>query len=265
MMPDKGRPGSGLDENELDTETGTRSREWVTTGNANTENNLSVVTLFDCLSPENLQQLETKCHWLQFKPGSIIVERGDRNSDVYFLLEGEVQVLSFSDSGRAVAFAGLRKGGYFGEIAAIDNKPRSATVVARTDCRVARITGDEFIDLVTAYPPITILLLNKLAGIIRTTDEKIIDLSVLGAEQRICVELLRRAKPNPASGSGEFEIYPVPTQKALSREVGVTRETVARIFGHLTSEGIIHRKSNVLYVLNKQKMEDIALATKSMK
>jgi len=232
------------------------------TNSACAKGNLSAIGLLSCLAPEQLHSVESECSWLGFRPGSVIIERGEMTDEVFFLLDGEMQVLSFADCGRAVAFAVLHKGDYFGELAAIDGKPRSATVVAKTECQVASLSGGEFVRLVTNHAPITILLLNKLAGIIRTSDERIINQSILGAEQRICLELLRLARPNPAMELDEFEIYPVPTQISLSRDIGVTRETVARIFGHLTQEGIIQRKSNVLYIRDKRRLEGFAFSVK---
>lgn len=223
---------------------------------------LSGFAMFSDLPEQSIKAMEALCTRRDYPPGTIIVERGEVGDEFFLLLDGIAQVLSFADSGRVVAFAQLRQGDYFGELAAIDNKPRSATVIAQTSCIVAVMPGDEFLRLLRSFPNIALAILRKLANVVRTSDERIVDLSVLGAEQRICVELLRLAKPNPVSPGAEFEIFPVPTQKFLAREIGVTRETVARIFSHLKGEGIIRRESNVLYICDRQRLEQTVLTAK---
>ncbi len=265
MVQASDNPEGGGERDRSGTDTGERQRERIQRGPAAAERRLSAINLLSSLSPETLRKCESSCEWHNYRPGATILERGQNGDEVFFLLDGVAQVLSFSDSGRAVSFALLQKGDYFGELAAIDQKPRSATVIAKTDCLTARLPADAFIELITTYPPIVLSVLRKLAGVVRASDDRILDLSVLDAEQRICVELLRLAKPNPASAGGPHEIYPVPTQKSLSREIGVTRETVARIFSRLTGEGIIQRKSNVLYILDTKKLEQLVVMEKSAK
>lgn len=226
---------------------------------------LSGFAIFSQLPENSIKATEALCARRVFPPGAKIIERGQTGDDIYFLVSGVAQVLNFADSGRAVAFAQLHGGDYFGELAAIDNKPRSATVVAQTVCVLAVMPGPEFVRLMSSFPTIALAILRKLANVVRTSDERIVDLSVLGAEQRICVELLKLAKPNPISPHAEFEIFPVPTQKFLAREIGVTRETVARIFSHLKGEGIIRRESNVLYICDRQRLEQTILSNKAPK
>ena len=62
--------------------------------------------------------------------GSQIVSRGDTRDEVFFLFAGAAQVVNYSDAGRVVAYASLEPGDLFGELTAIDGKPRSATVIA---------------------------------------------------------------------------------------------------------------------------------------
>ena len=220
---------------------------------------LAGVPLFSGFGKKELGRIEAACQWRNIKPGQRIIERGQTERDVYFLLTGVAHVLNFAGSGRAVDYASLESGDYFGELAAIDGEPRSATVITRAPCRLAVMTGDAFLDLITSHKKVTMAVLKRLARIVRLGDERIIDLSLLGAEQRVCLELLRLARPDPII-MDNLEIFPVPTQGLIANSVGVTRETVARIFSRLSGDGVIERKSKVLYIRDRNRLEELALA-----
>ena len=223
------------------------------------ERSLADVPFFSGLGKNELGRIEAACQWFDFEPGQRIIERGQTESDVYFLLAGIAHVLNFAGSGRAVDYASLETGDYFGELAAIDGEPRSATVITRTPCRLAVLTGDVFMDLITSHKKLAMAVFKRLARIIRLGDDRIIDLSLLGAEQRVCLELLRLARPDPIV-MDNLEIFPVPTQGLIANSVGVTRETVARIFGRLSGDGVIERKAKVLYIRDRNRLEELALA-----
>ena len=69
-----------------------------------------------------------------------ILSRDEQAGDVYFVLKGEVRIVNYSASGREVAYAIVPAGGYFGELSAIDGRPRSANVLAVDDCLLATLT-----------------------------------------------------------------------------------------------------------------------------
>lgn len=220
---------------------------------------LDGIPIFENLPESVREDIESKCRWRDARAGERIIERGQDTNDVYLMLSGNAHVLNFSNSGRVVDYAALKSGDIFGELAAIDGLPRSATVVTRTPCRLAVLPGEAFMELVTTYPEITKFVLSRLAEVVRTGDERITDLSLLGAEQRVCLELLRMARPDPAYLKN-LVIYPVPTQTLIASGIGVSRETVARIFGRLARQKIIERKAKTLYIRDRDKLEELAMS-----
>ena len=123
-----------------------------------------------------------------------------RDSDcreVLFIAAGRVRVLNFAASGREVAYATIEAGSQVGELAALDGEPRSASVEALDDCLIAALPSGPFHELLLAHGELAVTLLKNLARIIRRTDERIAELSVLGAMQRVYRELLRLAQPQP--------------------------------------------------------------------
>ena len=219
---------------------------------------LEGVPFFSCLSPAEVREIERYCRVHEFGTDEKIIQQGEEYTDVYILVIGKAHVLNYSETGRAISYATLSEGDIFGELAAIDDLPRSAWVWTMTPCTVVAMPGSVFRDLVTSHPDLSLALLRKLAGIIRIGDERIVDVGLLGAEQRVCIELIRMAAPDPAKPKGLI-ISPFPTHATIADVIGLTRETVSRVLSRLRQERIIRRKDETLYILKRKKLERRAL------
>jgi CRP/FNR family cyclic AMP-dependent transcriptional regulator len=219
---------------------------------------LSGIPALSSLSLDTRRRLARNCRSRSYRAGEKVAERGQEANQVYFVTAGHLRVLNFSATGRMVRYAALAPGDYFGELAAIDGQPRSATVVAETDCELVILPGEDFRALITSEPDFAVALINRLAGIVRACDDRIMDLSSLGPAQRVCLELLRLAQPDPLR-TESWVVYPVPTKASLASMIGTTRETVARVISRLSSDGIVSRKSKSLYIRDRTRLESLAL------
>jgi CRP/FNR family cyclic AMP-dependent transcriptional regulator len=226
---------------------------------------LDGIELLSGMSPEALRNLEKRCRWRRYREGEQVLDRHSDDRDVYFVVKGRVEIVAFSMTGREIAFAHVNPGGYFGELSAIDGEARSANVVASNDCLLASMAPSVFKGLVEEHPPIAMHVLRRLARIIRTADERIMDLSTLGAVQRVYLELLRLAEPvaavvsiagKPAPPS--WIIRDMPTHKDIASRVSTTRETVARAVSHLTNAKIIEKKGRLLHIRDRSLLEHLA-------
>src|SRR4029079_13465027 len=91
-----------------------------------------------------LERVQKHWTWRRYGPREPIVDYLDVSDEVFFVAAGEVCVTIYSLAGRAVSFRNLVTGDIFGEYAAIDGEPRSASVEARTSCLIASMTAKEF-------------------------------------------------------------------------------------------------------------------------
>jgi CRP/FNR family cyclic AMP-dependent transcriptional regulator len=205
-----------------------------------------------------VRTLERECRWQLFDAGGAIIDRGEEYTDVYMLTSGSARVLNYSENGKVIDYATLGKGDVFGELAAIDGLPRSASVVTQTPCTMGVLAGEKFIDLVIHNPVASLALLQRLAGIVRFSDKRINDFSLLKAEHRVCVELLRLAEPDPGNLE-ELIIHPMPTQSNIANSIGLARETVGRIFSRLARDNIIQRQQKTLHLRERKTLEKMAL------
>ncbi|MEO0323625.1 MAG: cyclic nucleotide-binding domain-containing protein [Myxococcota bacterium] len=91
------------------------------------------------LSMRELSQICASLETHVFGPGAIIVEQGDVTDGVFVIVEGEVEVLR---DGKKLASLGA--GAHFGEMALLNQRPRSATVRARGHCRILQLPREAF-------------------------------------------------------------------------------------------------------------------------
>lgn len=216
------------------------------------------IELLSELDGETLRGLETQCGWHQFAANQTVLDRSDREKhDIYFVIEGTVRIVNYSPSGREIAFANVREGGHFGELAALTDEPRSAGVVAVTDCRLASVGPAVLKELLLNHPQLGLRLIVKLADIIRRSDQRIMNLSTLSAVQRVHVELLHLANRDVVS-PGNWVVRPVPTQSEIASRAGTTRETVSRAMNQLAVAGIIERKGKSLYIRDRDRLAELA-------
>ncbi len=223
---------------------------------AGDEETLDRIDLLQSLTEEERRSIGRRCAWRRYKGGEQILDRDSATEDVLFITHGEVRVVNYSVSGRETAYADVAAGGLIGEISAIDGMTRSASVVAITACTVAVFPGEQFIELVENDAAIAFRLLRHLTGIIRTNNERIAELSTVGAVQRVYRELLRLCEPDP-SGEGAL-VSPLPTQQELASKVGATRETVARALGQLTNTGVSERRGRTLLIRDTEMLSFLA-------
>jgi CRP-like cAMP-binding protein len=221
------------------------------------QSRLANIGLLEGFNNENLHSLEKRCRWRRYASGQQILDKNSVDRDVYFVAEGTVQVVNFSLTGREIALARLPAGGFFGELSAIDGRPRSANVVALENCLLGSLSPQLFIDQIIGHPDLAVKVLGRLAGIVRSCDERIMDLSTLGAVERVYRQLLQLAEESPVD-PGNWLIRPLPTHKAIAAMASTTRETVARSLSQLVSGNIVERKGRILYLRDRDRLEKLA-------
>ncbi len=183
-----------------------------------------------------------------------MLKRGSESREVLFVIDGAVNILDVSLSGREVTYATLRAGDCFGELAAIDGQPRSASVVATEKTLVAALASEQFLDLLKEHAGVTFKVLQRLTGMVRMGDVRIMEISTLPAAQRVYAEILRMAKPD-VTVPDRWVIYPLPPLREIANRISTTRETVARALSQLYPTGLIRRKGKSLYILDRDQFE----------
>jgi CRP-like cAMP-binding protein len=218
-----------------------------------TGGDLEGIRLLAPLAQADRARIAARCAWRRYRSGEVVLSRESENRDVLFVVSGRVRIVNYAASGREIAYGVVEAGAHVGELAALDGGPRSAAVEALDECLIASLPSGPFHELLLAHPQLAVSMLKNLARIIRQSDERIIELSVLSAMQRIYRELHRLAE----SRAGSVTIPRLPTQEQLAAMVGTTRETVARALGQLAKDGIVRRRGRELVILRPEELEEL--------
>jgi CRP-like cAMP-binding protein len=85
---------------------------------------------------------------MTFGPDEEIFNEGDTGNGVYFILDGKVRVITFTSDFKEIVLGELESGQIFGEMALIDDKPRSASVISLVPCKIAFMSKKKFDHLI---------------------------------------------------------------------------------------------------------------------
>lgn len=214
---------------------------------------LESVAIFRGLSRGTLERIKRRCSCRRFAPREAIVDHLDTSDEVFFLLTGSARVTVRSTDGKSVNFRELSPGGMFGEYAAIDGRPRSANVEARTSCLVVSMPADAFREVLEAEPKVTKVLLEHFVREIRELTTRVFEFSTLAVRYRIQAEVLRLAQLSACQGK-IAHIVPAPTHAEIASRTSTHREAVTRELNRLAQMGILEQRNRELWITDVDRL-----------
>lgn len=125
------------------------------------------VALFSSCSTKDLEKIAKAGDEVKMDAGSVIVDQGQTGREAFVIISGSATV---KRNGKKVATLGA--GSVVGELSLLDHGPRTATVVADTECTMLVISQRQFLAVIDAIPAISHKLLATLAGRIRELDRQ---------------------------------------------------------------------------------------------
>ncbi len=130
------------------------------------EDILKDVPAFSHLEPKEISLLASIVHKREYKKGEFIFYQGDPGLGMYIIQEGEVLIQYTDPEGNRQDLAILKNGDFFGEIALIDESPRSASAICKTDCYIIGFFRPDLFEIIEKHPKLGIKIVLKLAEII---------------------------------------------------------------------------------------------------
>jgi len=230
----------------LDTKFRTAKPEWAMQ-NYDDAKTLRWVEGFKDLQSKEIRSISSMCRWRWYRPNQRIFLQNDPSHNVFFIVQGAVRITSYSIMGKEVSFRDLRTGECFGDLAAVDGLPRSATAIAVSHAYLASMSADNYWQVVMTHPTIAAACLKRIAGLVRALSDRVIEYSLLPVRARIALELLRLAQ-RQLQGNRSAKIDPAPTHAEIASRVATHREAVTRELRHLASRGIIVRKGRKIVI-----------------
>jgi len=128
---------------------------------------LKRIPVFDGLDARELLQIEKILHEREYRPEERIFLQGDPGLGMYIIIEGNIEIVS--EPGHHILTV-LHEGEFFGELALLDESPRTATAIAQSPCRLLCLVQSDLYDLIDRNPKLGVKILVQLA---RTIGERL--------------------------------------------------------------------------------------------
>jgi CRP/FNR family transcriptional regulator, cyclic AMP receptor protein len=177
----------------------------------------------------------------------VILLENDWGSSVYFILEGWVKIRTYNLDGKEVTLNILGKGEVFGEMAPLDEVPRSTDVITLAPTIIGNMPAQDFVQLINSEPQAGIRLAQFMARRLRQVNRRL-RLRESDSTSRVADILLFLAEgQGKKSLQGGIEIPNLP-HRELSSLSGLARETVTRVLSKLERKGLITRDRDILCI-----------------
>jgi len=208
------------------------------------------------LLPDKVQQ-EIRSHMQRrtFRKGELLHRKGDPATHIYEILRGKMRMCSISTEGKEFWVDQFDAGDTFGEQRFIDNRNRSHTVVAQTDCEVALLLRDDFDALCSRYHEIYRALLIVNIEYVRTASELLEDIGMTGVRQRLAKLLCKLAARYGISHEEGIIIDIEISQDNFGNLIGASRQSISKALFALRQEKIIETRRQKLIINNLDKLQ----------
>ena len=138
---------------------------------------LKKISLFEGLNTPQLAKVADITNERKYAAGQPVFKEGDRGDEFYLIMDGRIRISKNVPGIGEEALAILEPGAYFGEMALIDDTPRSADALAHTSCTLRIIKRDQLDELMFTDKEIAYVLLwtfvRTLSERLRETNDKI--------------------------------------------------------------------------------------------
>lgn len=222
---------------------------------------LAGIELFQDLTVDVRKKLAASCrlHW--FGKNQVVVRVRDETNDVYFIVSGLVRATIYSVSGKEVTFRDIGPGEVFGDLSAIDDLPRSSTVVTLQDSLILSMSSAVFWKTMEAHPSVATVELKRLTALIRLLSDRVFEFTTLGVRNRIHAELLRLAQDH-STGDNTAEISPAPKHADIASRISTHREAVTRELNELEHAGLIERSGGAIVIRDVARLANMVKEVK---
>jgi len=206
---------------------------------------------FASLSPRDAETLLRYTHLKRLTAGQEIFHKDDPGDGLYGVLSGSIAFIVDSADGKELTLNVLGSGEFFGEIALLDGKGRSATAQAREDCELLFIPRGDFLAFFGQRPQAMIGIIELLCARLRLATDHAADTAFLDLSRRLAkrlVWLLDGAPPPAAVRISHAE---------LASMLGVSRERVTRQLSAWSSKGILDQGRGRIVVRDRGALEHV--------
>lgn len=203
-----------------------------------------------------LQDLLERASLCPMKKGDVLLHQGDPGDYLVILLDGTIRVSMVASNGREIILDYLEAGSVIGEIALLDGGERTASATALGDGQYLKIGARAFRDVLAKHPSVGWRLLQEMARRLRNANNIIESDRAFASGPRLARTLQRLMQ----SGSDDAGLRLDLSQSELGAFAGISRENINRQLGAWADAGVVALEHGRVRVLNRDVLEEIAMA-----
>jgi CRP/FNR family transcriptional regulator, cyclic AMP receptor protein len=178
-----------------------------------------------------------------------VVFHADESGDIFCLIkEGQVKVTMISPEGKEIILSMLGPGDFFGEMALLDDEPRSATVIAMEPLELVTIWRADFLQILQENFSISKKLLATLSRRLRTASNRIESLATMDVYGRLARFFLDLAREHGKVLDNGYVAVTRPTHQSIANMIGTSRETVSRLIHDLMRQNLLLSEGKTIYL-----------------
>jgi CRP/FNR family transcriptional regulator, cyclic AMP receptor protein len=215
---------------------------------------LARADLFQGIDPEVAAPIIKELEYVDVSRGEVIFAEGEPGDSLYIVLSGKVKVSRRAQDGRENMLAVMGPSELIGELSLFDPGPRTATALAITDTRLAKLKQSMLRPWITQHPEIALQLLHVLARRLRRTNDIVADLIFTDVPGRVAKNLLQMAKKFGAREGDRIRVTHDLTQEELAQLVGASRETVNKALADFASRGWLRLEGKSVIILDPERL-----------
>ena len=208
---------------------------------------LENIAIFSGLSQTELEVLENHMITRTYRKNTVVINEGDEASSLYIILSGKVKVFLSNADGKEIIINTQGVGEHFGELALLDDAPRSASVMTIEKSSIGAISKIDFVTLLSKHPELALKLIRELTQWVRLLSDNVKTLALMDVYGRVAKTLLAMAEKE----DDHLVIDNRPTQQDIANRIGASREMVARIMKNLATGNYISTDGRRLVINEK--------------
>ena len=176
-----------------------------------------------------------------WRAGEVMFQRGDPGRYLLALGEGRVNLSVLSPAGRELMIRQALPGALIGEIACLDNGPRSTDATAASDVRAMVLQRGDLLALQAAHPALQQATIRYLCSLIRDTNDRLESISLYALEARLARFFLLSLRLDPAAepDRSHADLVMEVSQTDLSLLLGASRPKVNAVLQAFRKEGVV--------------------------
>jgi CRP-like cAMP-binding protein len=214
-------------------------------------------TIFGGLPDTALDALIGRGHTKKFAKGDVVCRRGEPGDRLMVLLSGRIKITNVTPGAKEIVLNFLGLGDIIGEIAALDDKERTADAIALEASEVFAVHARDLLPTLTAHPKVLLDIVRILCERLRSTSA-IIEDNTLEMRGRIARGLLRLAQQHGRTCKHGIRLNLTMSQTELGGYLSLSRENVSRELGRLRDASLLIFDGSQIIITDEQGLAIVA-------